>query len=84
MNITIEIHYKSDSGKALQRGSFPLRGKKPELVAYDWWKKIKHEMSYRVQIEEILFNGGVDITELVKKLEDKEWETIESNFDLPF
>ncbi|WP_180247637.1 hypothetical protein [Bacillus sp. AFS031507] len=40
MNVTIEIHYKASS-KLMQRNNLPLRGKRPEFVAYQWWKQIK-------------------------------------------
>jgi hypothetical protein len=67
MNITIEIHYISSS-KILQRGSFPLKGRKPEQIALQFWKEIKREMPYAREIEQV-FAAGEDITELVKKLE---------------
>jgi hypothetical protein len=69
-NITIEIHYKGDS-KALRRGSFPLRGKNPERVAYEFWKSIKKEMPYPVVLEEVLA-AGEDVTDLVRDLEKQE------------
>lgn len=40
IEVTIEIHYIA-SGKVLQSGSFPLRGKQPAQVALEFWKQIK-------------------------------------------
>jgi hypothetical protein len=81
MNITIEIHYKADS-KLMQRASFPLRGKKPERVAYEFWKSIKKEMPYPVVLEEVLA-AGEDVTQQVKELEKQELLNV-MNDDLPF
>jgi hypothetical protein len=81
MNITIEIHYKADS-KLMQRSSFPLRGRKPEWVAYDFWKSIKKEMPYRVELEEV-FAAGEDVTQQIKELEKQELLNTMKD-DLPF
>jgi hypothetical protein len=81
LNITIEIHYKGDS-KALRRGSFPLRGRKPEWVAFDFWKQIKKEMPYPVKLEEVIA-AGEDVTQQVKELEKQELLNV-MNDDLPF
>jgi hypothetical protein len=84
MTVTIDIHYTASSSRALQSGSFPLRGKKPEMVAYDFWRQIKKVMSYRAELEKVIINGNNDITELVKGLEKQEWRKIEDNWNLPF
>jgi hypothetical protein len=81
LNITIEIHYKADS-KIMQRSSFPLRGRKPEWVAFDFWKSIKKEMPYPVVLEEV-FAAGEDVTDLVRDLEKQELYNV-MNDDLPF
>ncbi|WP_176541448.1 hypothetical protein [Bacillus sp. AFS076308] len=82
MNVTIEIHYLAAS-RAMRRGSFPLRGKKVEYVALQFWKEIQREMSYRAKLEQVIVNGDKDITELVLELEKQERnKTI--NDDLPF
>jgi hypothetical protein len=81
MNVTIEIHYKADS-KLMQRASFPLRGRKPERVAYDFWKSIKKEMPYPVVLEEVLA-AGEEVTDQVKELERRELLNT-MNDDLPF
>jgi stage III sporulation protein AG len=80
MNIKIEIHYKADS-KLMQRASLPLRGRKPERVAYEFWKSIKKGMPYPVELEEVLA-ANEDITELVKELERQELLSV-MNDDLP-
>lgn len=75
MNILIKINYKSDSdSKLLQKASFPVNtykfkqdpNKEAARVAYEWWKFVKREMSYRVRITEVTYNEGNDITELVR------------------
>lgn len=68
MTVLIVIHYISSDNKIMQRGSFPLRGKKPEEVAYEWLRKIKREMPYYEDVEKILADGE-DITEKVRELE---------------
>ncbi|PGY10625.1 hypothetical protein [Bacillus sp. AFS031507] len=80
--IKIEIHYYANS-KALQQGSFPLRGKKPEVIALEWWKQIKKNMSQHAELEKVVVNGDQDITELVMELEDKEVKRIMDD-NLPF
>jgi hypothetical protein len=82
MNVTIEIHHKSDS-RALQKGSFQLKGRKPERVALDFWKQIKKAMSHRAELEKVIVNGDQDITQLVKDLEKQEWHK-SMNDNLPF
>ncbi|MEH7503313.1 hypothetical protein V7152_15090 [Neobacillus drentensis] len=82
MNVVIEIHYKSDS-RALQTGTFPLKGRTPVQVALDFWKQIKKEMSYRAQLEKVIADGDQDITQLVIALEEQEWnKSMDDN--LPF
>ena len=42
-------------------------------------------MSYRAKLDNVIFNGDKDITELVKELEESEWRSIEQDHsDLPF
>lgn len=78
MNLIINIHHKASNSRITQSDSIPLRGRKPGQVAYQWWKGIKKEMSYRTVLEK------QDITELVKELEKQEWEKIQDNWNLPF
>lgn len=82
MSISIEIHYLSHSTKISQRGAFPLRGRKPEFVALQFWKQINEEMSYHALLEKVTCNEE-DITQLVKELEMQEWNKT-MNDNLPF
>jgi hypothetical protein len=65
-----------------QSGSFPLRGRKPEKVALEWWKHLKKETYYRAQLSTVLADGQ-DITQLVKDLEQEELRKAMQD-DLPF
>jgi hypothetical protein len=69
--VTIQIIYRSAlSGcKILQGGSFPLKGRKVEKVAFDWWKQIQREMNVD-RLEQVLCDGE-DITQLVKNMDIK-------------
>ncbi|MEH7157490.1 hypothetical protein [Neobacillus drentensis] len=82
MNVVIEIHYSSGS-RALQKGSFQLRGRKPEKVALEFWKQIKKDMSHRAILEKVIANGDQDITQLVIDLEKQEMHNA-MNDNLPF
>jgi hypothetical protein len=82
MNVIIEIHYKVDS-RALQKGNFPLRGRKPERIALDFWKQIKKNMFHRAELEKVIVEGDQDITQQVIDLEKEEWKK-EMNDNLPF
>lgn len=68
MNVVIQIHYIAEGTKVLQRGSFPAKGRKPEKVAYDWWRELKREMPVEIAIEKVIADGE-DITEKVKEME---------------
>jgi hypothetical protein len=69
MNVAISISYQSKSGNnIMQRGSFPVKGRKHEVVALEFWKWIKREMSYECTIELVIADGK-DITDKVKNLE---------------
>lgn len=68
MNVVIHIHYITENdSRILQKGEFPLRGKKKEQVALEFWKWIKRENMYSVEIEKVLCEGE-DITDVVKEL----------------
>jgi hypothetical protein len=69
MNITIQIHFNSNENKVLRSRTFPLRGKKPEKVAYEWFKQIRREMPFGAVLEKVICKGE-DITEKVKELEN--------------
>lgn len=72
MYVFLEIQYKAAS-RATQSGSFPLRGRKPEKVALEFWKQIQKEMSYHANIEKVMLNSEMDITQLVLDLQEQEW-----------
>lgn len=58
----------------MQGASFPINTykfkrdphKEAARVTFEWWKLIKHNMSYRVIVEAVIYNGEHDITDLVK------------------
>jgi hypothetical protein len=81
MNVAIRIDYIS-STRVSQSGSFPLRGRKPEKVALEWWKVLKKETYYRATLDNVIADGK-DITELVKGLEEEEFNNA-LNDELPF
>ena len=65
MNVLIAIKYNSPAGTVLQQGDFPLRGKKPEAIALEWWKQIQREV-YTEGLIQVIVNGNEDITDKVK------------------
>lgn len=89
MKINIRFDYTSDIGsKMMKQASFQVNEYKFKLepdqeaarVAFEWWKQIKHEMSYRAILESIIYNGDNDITKLVQQLDDAPLPDL----DLPF
>jgi RNA 3'-terminal phosphate cyclase len=81
MNVSLRIDYIASS-RVSQSGSFPLRGRRPEKVALEWWKELKKETSYRAALEKVTADGE-EITQLVKDLEEEELNNA-LNDDLPF
>jgi hypothetical protein len=69
MNVFIQINFISCDSKILQQGSFPLRGRKREEVAFEFWKQIRRYMPYGGELARVRADGE-DITELVKKLDE--------------
>lgn len=69
MNVTIQIFYRSAASGSgiLQRASFPLKGRQPQQVAFDWWQQIQREM-HVASLEKVLCNGE-DITEIIKDMD---------------
>ncbi|MBT2723037.1 hypothetical protein [Bacillus sp. ISL-46] len=67
MNVVIDIHYVVNDNKVLQRGSFPTKRRKHEIVAFEWWKQIKREMN--VDYLEKVIADAEDITDKVMELE---------------
>jgi hypothetical protein len=68
MNVLIQIFYTSNDNSVLRRGSYPLKNRKAEEVAYEFWKWIKKEHPYSCELEKVIANGE-DLTQLVKNLE---------------
>jgi len=68
MNVTIQIKYLSDAGRVFQSGTFPLKRRKAEEVAYDWLQQIKRKVTYKELIS-VIVDGKEDITEKVLKME---------------
>lgn len=65
MNVTIKLMLVVNGIRIAKGGTFPLRKRKPEQVAFDWIKEIKKEMNVESVLEVIA--DGEDITEKVKK-----------------
>ncbi|MDP4085782.1 MAG: hypothetical protein Q8934_14345 [Bacillota bacterium] len=70
MNINIRIDYSMNRNTSYRQGSFPLGGKTPEEVAYQWWRQIKKEHSYWVELEKVVVNAEQDITDKIKAIEN--------------
>jgi hypothetical protein len=70
MTVIIQIHYVviDPDIRAYRKGAFPLKGKKREDVAYEFWRWIKRQSSLELELEQVLCEKE-DITELVRKLE---------------
>lgn len=68
MNARIQITYLTEGGRAQQSGTFPLRRRKPEEVAFSWLQEIKRKVFYRELIS-VIVDGNEDITEKVLELE---------------
>lgn len=66
--INIKITYLTPGGRAQQGGSFPLRGRKPEQVAFEWIRQIKREVNFE-ELLEVIVNGAQDITKEVQELD---------------
>jgi hypothetical protein len=58
----------ANDNKVHRRGEFQLKGKQPEEAAWEFWKWIKREHPWEVELEKVLCEGE-NITEEVKKLE---------------
>jgi hypothetical protein len=67
MSVLIVIHYISLDNKVMRRGSFPLKGRKKEAVALEFWKWIKREHPFECELEQVIVDGE-DITEKMKEL----------------
>jgi hypothetical protein len=67
-NVTIEIRYISNGTKVMQRASFPVKRRKHEEIAFEWFKQIRREMPWGAELVKVLCNEE-DLTELVKELD---------------
>jgi hypothetical protein len=67
MSVTIAITFLSRGIRVQRRGSFPLRGRKPEKAAADWINEIKKETDVDGLIQ-VIVDGKEDITENVNEL----------------
>lgn len=65
MKVIIQIKYLSSGGRSQQSGSFPLRGRKPELIAVEWIKQVKRDLFFD-ELLEVIVDEKEDITEKVK------------------
>lgn len=54
----------------MQKAVFPLKGRHPAEVAFDWWKQIKREMHVN-ELEKVICDGQ-DITAIIKDMDTKE------------
>lgn len=68
MNARIQITYLTEGGRAQQSGTFTLKGKKVEEVAFSWLQEIKRRVFYRELIT-VIVDGKEDITEKVLEIE---------------
>jgi hypothetical protein len=68
MNVRIQITSRTKGGKAQQSGTFPLRRRKSEEVAFDWLQNIKRKVTYRELIS-VIVDGKEDITDKVQEME---------------
>jgi hypothetical protein len=86
MNITIRIIYQGYAAKLMQRGDFEVNRKRYEkypdyeaaFVAFEWLKEIRKE-AHAEEIIEVIYNDDINITDLVKKLDNAQYQD-----DLPF
>jgi hypothetical protein len=73
MQIVIDLHYFVNEGKTLQSGYFKVNGrefnidpdKEAARAALEWFKSIKREHVYDIDLYKVLYNQ-IEITELVK------------------
>lgn len=69
--VFIVIHFTSPAGRSERAGSFPLRGQRPEEVAWDWWDK---DVSRGVEKKlDKITADTVDITEKVLEVRKERW-----------
>lgn len=67
MKVTITLRFRTQVHKTRQSGEFPLKGRTPEQIAYEWLREISREGTWIEEIYEVLADG-VDITDKVREL----------------
>ncbi|WP_419955953.1 hypothetical protein ACN6MT_11430 [Neobacillus niacini] len=83
MTAVVEIHYQVTS-RAYQKGSFELRGRTKEQIAFEFWKQIQKNMSYHAELEKVICDNE-DITEkVIKQVEEERKRKHELSDYLPF
>lgn len=84
MTVLIEIHH-TGSSRGYQRGLFELKGRTVDYIALQFWKQVKKDLSYNVELEKIIVEGDKDITDSVLELEKQEQlKAYKATDDLPF
>lgn len=68
MNVFIQIIFISSDNNVMIRGTFPLKGRKPEEIAYNWWKQVRRQMPYGGELIKVICDSE-DITQKVKEFE---------------
>lgn len=68
----IAIHYTGPAGRVEQKGSFPLRGQRPEEIALDWWEN-QVGRGYEKKLDKVILNSEEDITEKVLEEQKARW-----------
>lgn len=75
MYISIAVYFKHYEGKLLKAGNFPVdlkRFRENQLkevmrVANNFIQQISSEMSGKITVEKVIYDGDKDITDLIKK-----------------
>ena len=67
MSVRIQITYLTEGGRVQQRGTFHLRGRKPEEIAFEWLQEIKRKVTYK-DLLSVIVDGKTDITDNVLEL----------------
>lgn len=69
MTVNIQFFYIANGTRVMQKANFHLKGRKPEEIAYDWWRQIKREMPVD-DLEKVVCNGE-DITRILEEMDKK-------------
>ena len=85
MTVIVQIHYTSTAKtRGYQKAEIPLKGRNPEMAAYEFWKWIKKQNQIDISLEKVLCEKE-DITEMVLELEKQEnSRRLNGIDDLPF